>query len=501
MDLFKDLESSTRNAIKWIAAEFKYLKELKIDLLQIEQARETSEEEKAYRKVRHVWRYVSRCERRAERNIKEVIEQLKWAVQKYPNLTKLENQIEVPAAQLVRAFSFYTGDFQKKLVFLSLEFRTKSRYFGEKAQQIDNQIKSTAKELEQYVDTLIRWIGGIEASLEQLERIAEQEDRKLVSEAGKESLGLRDSSSNQVIAAVRNNKDLFMENSGNGVLVNIGCSSGGANHALYFMSICPAIKHVHLVDPFLDISHLNGFDQSRMTFHKMDGLKFMIEARAKGMQMNVETSSIDANVVGSNAYLLRLAELIHAVVPKNGFYVSSASTTLQDAAARLFSVNRLIGTDTFVFLKREPYFGEVTRLKYDLSSIQHSFQDLIGTGESMRAEALEWGENTPLISLRATISQFESLVKAFEPNIEHNEDFVLQELGSLKWDMKQRGLDVFKPEHLIIYVDERIKKVKTLPKSEENDQIVIIYEMIIRSVRKNMALLRTLRDKYKDADW
>tara|TARA_Y100000310_G_C20675653_1_gene812874 strand:+ start:1524 stop:2774 length:1251 start_codon:yes stop_codon:yes gene_type:complete len=180
MDLFKDLEEDTRKAIKWIAAEFEYLKKVKARLEEIEQATDTAHEEKAYRKVRHVWRYVSRCERRAERNIEEVVEELKKAVQIYPNLRKLETQIEIPEGKLVKAFSFYTGDFNKKLVFLSLEFRTKEKYFGEKAQQIDEKIKTTAKELEHYVDTLIEWIGGIEASLKQLEHgLREDESQKL----------------------------------------------------------------------------------------------------------------------------------------------------------------------------------------------------------------------------------------------------------------------------------------------------------------------------------
>jgi hypothetical protein len=168
MTLFDDLQDNTKKAVKWIAAEFAYLKELKVDLERIEHAQSTNEEERAYNKVRHVWRYVAKCERRSEHNIQEVVEELKGAAQTYPNLRRLENQIEVPEAELVRAFSMYTGDFNKKLVFLSLQFRTKEKYFGDRAEQIDIEIKTQARELEHFIDTLIKWASGIEASLKQL---------------------------------------------------------------------------------------------------------------------------------------------------------------------------------------------------------------------------------------------------------------------------------------------------------------------------------------------
>jgi hypothetical protein len=165
---FHDLNSDVQNAIKWFAAEFKYLKELKEELEKLKRDTTPSEQEKDYKRIRHTWYYIGRCERRAERKVQVVIEDLKKAIQTNPNLVTLEKQIEISSEKLLKAFSFYTGDFKNKLVNILVDIKIRKEKSGDKAQAAEMSMKQLATEAEQYIDTLIVWVGGLEASLEQL---------------------------------------------------------------------------------------------------------------------------------------------------------------------------------------------------------------------------------------------------------------------------------------------------------------------------------------------
>jgi hypothetical protein len=112
MAWFHNLNSDTKNAIKWIAAEYKYLKELRDDLERIKNDNSVSEQEKDYKNVRRAWYYIRRCERRTERNIERIIEDLKREiiknpslVPKDPDLINLKLQIEISSEKLLKAFS------------------------------------------------------------------------------------------------------------------------------------------------------------------------------------------------------------------------------------------------------------------------------------------------------------------------------------------------------------------------------------------------------------
>jgi len=163
MTLFHDLDKDTQNAIKWFAAEFKYLKELKEDLEKLKKDSSISDQERDYKKIRHAWYYIGRCERRAERKIELVIRDLKRLIETNPNLVTLEKQIEISSEKLLKAFSFYTGDFKKKLVNILVDLRIKNR-----SRESELDMKKTASEAEQYVDSLIVWVGGLEVSLKNI---------------------------------------------------------------------------------------------------------------------------------------------------------------------------------------------------------------------------------------------------------------------------------------------------------------------------------------------
>jgi histidinol phosphatase-like PHP family hydrolase len=161
-------ENDLKKAIAWFAAEYKFLNILKNNLEEIEKKKETKIEKKASRKARRALRYVSRCEGKGERAAEEVIKELK----KHPNLAQLEEELEVETGQLLKSFSFYTGDFRDKLKKLVKEItikeRTEKSGLKEKAVAEESKINAIASEIEENVNILIKWVAGLELSLKKV---------------------------------------------------------------------------------------------------------------------------------------------------------------------------------------------------------------------------------------------------------------------------------------------------------------------------------------------
>jgi phosphoribosylformylglycinamidine (FGAM) synthase PurS component len=204
---FHDLNTDVQNAIKWFAAEYKYLKELRDDLERIKRDTSASGQEKDYRNVRRAWVYVRRCERRAERNLERVIKEIKQTILTNPSIADLEKQIEISSEKLLKAFSFYAGDFKKKLDFIAVQFGTEKRFFGKKAEQAASNIKITAFQIEQYVDTLIVWVSGLEASLNHLD--AQKEEVNVESKEGLKNKIAFVESSNRLLIRLCSRVELF----------------------------------------------------------------------------------------------------------------------------------------------------------------------------------------------------------------------------------------------------------------------------------------------------
>ena len=112
----KELTKDVEHAIKWLAAEFKFLKRLHSDLERVEELGEKNkidEERSQLSKDIRVVRYVGRAERRVEGDVQNVIKELKEARQKtvsHDQIDKLLQEIEVPAAELLREGSIYVGN-------------------------------------------------------------------------------------------------------------------------------------------------------------------------------------------------------------------------------------------------------------------------------------------------------------------------------------------------------------------------------------------------------
>jgi hypothetical protein len=178
-NLLDGLDKDSKRAIEWFAAEFHYLKELKEELEKIKQDTAVSEQERDYKRIRHTWYYIGRCERRAERKVQVVIEDLKKAISIKPELIRLGKQIEISSEQLLKAFSFYTGDFKDKLVNLLVIINLRKERPRGAVQKEEINIRHIATEAEQHIDTLIIWVGGLEATLRKVETISKSEDDDL----------------------------------------------------------------------------------------------------------------------------------------------------------------------------------------------------------------------------------------------------------------------------------------------------------------------------------
>jgi 3',5'-nucleoside bisphosphate phosphatase len=166
------LGGDAEKAIEWFAAEYKYLKDLKEDLEDIRKQEDVSKEKKGFEKAKKALYYVRKSERRSERAIVHVIKDLKSAFKKYPDLVHLENQIEVSSKQLLKAFSFYAGDFRSKLDKINENIDARKKWLKQgklrEAARVETEIRRLAESAEEYVDTLITWVTGLEASLKRV---------------------------------------------------------------------------------------------------------------------------------------------------------------------------------------------------------------------------------------------------------------------------------------------------------------------------------------------
>lgn len=171
----KELKKDIKEAVSWFAAEYKFLTELKQDIVDIEKKTDVSDEEKAYKKARRALRYVLRSERRGEKIVEDFLEELKQAVKEYPELAKLGKGISISSDKLLKAFSLYTGEFRKKLSDLITSIGVKKHYAKlgsvENIEAEEEKIKAIAKEIEKNIDALIKWLDALSIDFKRTQRI------------------------------------------------------------------------------------------------------------------------------------------------------------------------------------------------------------------------------------------------------------------------------------------------------------------------------------------
>ncbi|MBU0460551.1 MAG: hypothetical protein KJ771_07130 [Nanoarchaeota archaeon] len=166
-ELFANLETDSQDALKWIAAEFNYLNELKTSFKSINSNEDISKEKKACRKAVEIFRYVARCERKANRELDKVIQDLEKVIKLFPQLVNFENQIKINKNKLLKAFSFYSGDFKKELRKLTIDIAIiESKKRG--AKKVEDEVKFIVDEIEKSIDDLLKWLDALVINLKEV---------------------------------------------------------------------------------------------------------------------------------------------------------------------------------------------------------------------------------------------------------------------------------------------------------------------------------------------
>jgi len=108
----KNLTKEVHHALEWLAAEFKYLRLLHQGLERIENS-DLDDVEKELKKDVRTLRFVGRSERRLDKDVSEVLDDLHQAKETElspEELKSLFDELEVPAHQLVGEGSLYVGN-------------------------------------------------------------------------------------------------------------------------------------------------------------------------------------------------------------------------------------------------------------------------------------------------------------------------------------------------------------------------------------------------------
>lgn len=165
MDGYKKELSELQQAIQWVAAQYKYLKELRDDIAVVEKDNRISEEAKALRKARKALRFVNRSSWKADRHIHVLLQRLRM----HPEFSTLEGRLDIEEKQLIKAFSLYRGSFRDSLRSLTKAVAKKKvlQLFkhSEAISTEERKVKSLALALEKHLDILIPWAQGLEADL------------------------------------------------------------------------------------------------------------------------------------------------------------------------------------------------------------------------------------------------------------------------------------------------------------------------------------------------
>jgi DNA-directed RNA polymerase subunit F len=175
----QELEEKTLAAIKWVSAEFKYANDLKEILDKVE--KEGAEEAvKDLRKAFQALRYMGRCEYKAEKEEKEILEALKEIEKILPENWKkidqeLVTELDVARGKLVKLASRFTGKLSGELKKIRKEeltiehFEDKKNTDPEMIDKLKAELVSLLNTAEGEIEELIKWIGGTEAILEKIE--------------------------------------------------------------------------------------------------------------------------------------------------------------------------------------------------------------------------------------------------------------------------------------------------------------------------------------------
>ncbi len=175
-----ELEGKTLQAIKWTAAEFKYVNNLK-EILEKVENESADEAIKDLRKAFQALHYIGRCEYKAEKNEEGVLEALKEIEKILPENwkeidQKLVEELNVARAKLIDLASQFTGKLTGELKKIRKEEVTIEHYEDKKKtnpkviDKLKSELTALLKNAESEVNELVEWIRTTEAVLEKIEK-------------------------------------------------------------------------------------------------------------------------------------------------------------------------------------------------------------------------------------------------------------------------------------------------------------------------------------------
>jgi len=175
MDI-KELKKKISQAIPWLAAEYEFLQELKADLVKLENDFQVGRKNETARDLKQGFRfgkYIGKSERKLNRYIEPIQASLNELVKQLPETRisrefyQLIEQIRLDSALLIKResaykgtwllkiFSLYQGDLQRKLVELQASITSKNM---SRAQQQIHQLMTIVKDTESWITSFIIYL-------------------------------------------------------------------------------------------------------------------------------------------------------------------------------------------------------------------------------------------------------------------------------------------------------------------------------------------------------
>ncbi|MBI2666090.1 M23 family metallopeptidase [Candidatus Woesearchaeota archaeon] len=162
------LDKEIFKALAWIATQYRSLQNLDFALRHIEQDSSIEDEERDYLKLRTAHRLLRRAEPKTEKHLKLVIA----GIEEHPELLSLEPEISVPKNELVKAFSFFSGQFKDELETVRQQIVLKMYLLRKKkpveAEAAEQRLKEIVRDIETKVAILVTWTRGLDAALQKL---------------------------------------------------------------------------------------------------------------------------------------------------------------------------------------------------------------------------------------------------------------------------------------------------------------------------------------------
>ncbi len=188
MKPIEQLSNEAKHAIRFLAVEFKFAKELGEHLQKLDnEAGHVDQKVREANKMTHVYRWLAKAERKVARNEDHMIALLKElediATTKYRNKEKdalvfrsFARQLKVADDTLKKLASFYTGKIGLELTEIGGEQKLIQSLTTKKtnaaAEALKQRLETEIKELRENIDTLLLWIRANVTLVKKIEKWA-----------------------------------------------------------------------------------------------------------------------------------------------------------------------------------------------------------------------------------------------------------------------------------------------------------------------------------------